>query len=309
MRAVNLIPPEERRGDKAPTRTGPLAYVVVAVLAAALFGITAVVLTGNQISDRKAEKASLESQVAEASAQAARVKSFADFASTQQARELTVTSLAHSRFDWERVLRSLAIVTPDDVWLTQLDASVSSGVQAPSGGSSSASSSASTDSSGGAAVTGPSLQIQGCASGHEAVARFLVALREIDGVTRVTVLKSDRPDAGGPTGATAPSSGDSAGSSAACSSRSFVSQFSVIAAFDAVTLGGTDSATPPDQTSTAPPSGAQPAAAGDGASAADTSQVADGEQQLHQQQDSAALKTRKAHKAVNTFVPGTGSAP
>ena len=85
---------------------------------------------------------------------------------------------------------------------------------------------------------------------------FHQVFREIDGVTRVTVLKSDRPDAGGPTGATAPSSGDSAGSSAACSSRSFVSQFSVIAAFDAVTLGGTDSATPPDQTSTAPSSGA-----------------------------------------------------
>jgi hypothetical protein len=157
-------------------------------------------------------------------------------------------------------------------------------------------------------VTGPSLQIQGCASGHDAVARFLVALHEIDGVTRVTVLKSDRPDAGGPTGATASSTDGT--SSAACSSRSFVSQFSVTAAFDAVQLGGTpDSATSPDQTPTAPSSSAQPAAAGDGASAADTSQVADAEQQLHQQRDSAAQQTRKAHSAVNTFVPGTGSAP
>ena len=73
MRPVNLIPPEERRGDKAPTRTGPLAYVIVAVLAAALLAVTAVALTSNQISDRKAEKASLESQVAEATAQADRL--------------------------------------------------------------------------------------------------------------------------------------------------------------------------------------------------------------------------------------------
>ena len=34
MRPVNLIPPEERRGERAPMRTGPLSYVVVAVLAA-----------------------------------------------------------------------------------------------------------------------------------------------------------------------------------------------------------------------------------------------------------------------------------
>ena len=27
MRPVNLIPPEERRGDQAPLRTGPLAYI------------------------------------------------------------------------------------------------------------------------------------------------------------------------------------------------------------------------------------------------------------------------------------------
>jgi len=32
MRPVNLIPAEERRGDAAKSRTGPLAYVLVGVL-------------------------------------------------------------------------------------------------------------------------------------------------------------------------------------------------------------------------------------------------------------------------------------
>ena len=41
MRPVNLIPPEARRGEKAPMRTGALSYVIVAVLAAALVGVTA----------------------------------------------------------------------------------------------------------------------------------------------------------------------------------------------------------------------------------------------------------------------------
>jgi Tfp pilus assembly protein PilN len=304
VRAVNLIPPEERRGDKAPTRTGPLAYVIVAVLAAALLAVTAVVLAGNQITDRKAEKASLETQVAEARAQAARLSAFASFASVQETREQTVASLAQSRFDWERVLRSLALVTPDGVWLTSMEATVSSSVQAPDSGGTS--SSASTGSSGTAPVEGPSLHIQGCASGQKAVARFLSALREIDGVTRVSVLKSDRPDVSSAGGEAAASTGGE-GSGADCSSRRFISQFEVAAAFDAAQLGATDpsaSTTPSAATTTA-----QPSAAGDAASAADSSQVSDGEQQLSQQRRSAAHKTDKAHKTVDTFVPGTGSAP
>ena len=31
----------------------------------------------------------------------------------------TVTSLADSRFDWERVMRELSLVLPADVWLTE----------------------------------------------------------------------------------------------------------------------------------------------------------------------------------------------
>lgn len=115
MRPVNLIPPEERRGDKAPLRTGPLGYVIVAVLAVALLGVTLVVTTDNRISDREAQKASLESQVSQAQAEAQRYRSFTDFAALQQARQETVASLATSRFDWERVLRELAIVIPDDI--------------------------------------------------------------------------------------------------------------------------------------------------------------------------------------------------
>ena len=51
MRPVNLIPPEERRGEQAPLRTGPLAYILLGALVAVLVGVTALVLTGNQISD------------------------------------------------------------------------------------------------------------------------------------------------------------------------------------------------------------------------------------------------------------------
>lgn len=289
MRPVNLIPPEERRGDKAPTRTGSLAYVVVGVLGAALLAVTAVVLTNNQISDRQAEKASLEQQVATAQAEADRLGSFARFASMEQAREQTVASLAQSRFDWERVLRELAIVIPQDVWLTNLTASVSaaaasSGSRSSTGGSGDAGSAEN--------VEGPSLQIEGCAAGHEAVARFLAALQDVDGVTRVSVLNSDLPDPSGAAGATAATGG--ADSSAGCSSRDFVSQFQVVAAFDEVEINPTTQGMVPSEPAT---------------TVSDLSQVAEGQQELQQQRDSANQQAKKGHRAVDTFIPGTGTTP
>jgi Tfp pilus assembly protein PilN len=264
VRPVNLIPPEARRGEKAPMRTGALSYVIVAVLAVALLGVTGVVLTNNQISDRKAEKAGLEGQLAEAEAEAKRVSSFASFASLQQAREQTVATLAQSRFDWERVLRELAIVIPEDVWLTHLSATVSPEVQLDESGSSSSSSSSSS-AAGLDSVQGPALQMEGCGDGHEAVARFLAALRDIDGVTRVSVLSSDRPD---PSSAT---EGSSAGAAAGdCATRDFISKFGIVVAFDAVQISAST------QETETPPATSEPTASGSTASAAGESQVSTG---------------------------------
>lgn len=297
MRPVNLIPPEDRRGERAPMRTGPLAYVIVAVLAVALVAVTATVLIGNQISDRKVEKANLEAQVADAQAQAERLSSFADFASMQQAREQTVSSLAQSRFDWERVLRELAIVIPSDVWLTNLSASVSADAAESTTSTSTSSSSSSVGTEG---IVGPSLEIQGCAEGHEAVARFLASLHDIDGVTRVTVLSSDRVDSA--TAATGSQTTATGGQG--CSTRGFVAQFDVVVAFDSVQpTAALDSALAPVESSD---TGTTPASS---SATDDQSEVADAEQQLQQQKDSAAAKTQKGHNAVSTFIPGTGSAP
>jgi Tfp pilus assembly protein PilN len=298
MRPVNLIPPEERRGERAPMRTGPLAYVIVAVLAVALVAVTVTVLTGNQISDREAEKASLSSQVDQAEADAERLSSYADFASVQQAREETVSSLAESRFDWERVLRELAIVIPGDVWLTNLTASASADdsatLSAQAGGSSSGSSVSAQD------IGAPSLEIQGCASGHEAVARFLAALNDVDGITRVTVVSSDRPE-GTDTGSTTATAVDSAG----CVSRGFVAQFEVVAAFDAAQPAAALEPSPTEPTTT-PTTTTTPASS---ESSGDQEQVADSQQQLQQQRNSANGRAEEGRDAVNTFIPGARSAP
>lgn len=289
MRPVNLIPAEQRRGGKAPLRAGILGYVIVAVLAVALLGVTLVVLTGNQISDRKAEVTTLQAQVDQAQARAQQLSRYQQFASLQQARQDTVSSLAKSRFDWERVLRELSIVIPSDVWLTDLTGSASAG---SSSGSSDSASSATQS------IQGPSLDMHGCASSHDAVAGFLASLRDIDGVTRATVMSSDAQEASD-SSTSSSSGGGSTGSGAGACAGAHVVSFEMIVAFDDAGAAAA-AATPP---SSSPDSAT---------SASSSSQVSDGTQQLNQQADSAAQQTAKAQKAsgsASTLVPGTGSAP
>jgi len=147
VRPVNLIPQEDRRGGKAPLRTGPLSYAIVAFLLLAVGVVTLLALTGNKIADRKAEVASLQSQVDATQARADQLSTYTNFADLQQARQETVASLATSRFDWERALHELALVLPDDVWLISMTATAATD---PS--SSTSSSTTAVD-----GVTGPSL--------------------------------------------------------------------------------------------------------------------------------------------------------
>lgn len=219
MKPVNLIPPEDRRGDRAPARTGAIPYVILATLAVALIAVTAMVLLGNQVSDREATIATLEMQETAISGKADALRPYVEFDELAAARDATVTSLAQSRFDWERVLRELALVIPDDVWLTQ-----AVGAATPTD-----SAAAGTDPS----ITGPSLALTGCGADHEAVAEFVAALRDIDGVTRVGIASSERPEPTEDTSAPGSDSG-AGGGDEECRTRDLIAKFEITAAFDGV---------------------------------------------------------------------------
>src|SRR5882724_4351078 len=190
MRPVNLIPAEDRRGEHAPMRSGPIVYIVVGALVAALFGVTALVLTGNQISERKAEVSSLRQQDAVVSARAKRLAAYTSFRSLSEQRVATVTSLADSRFDWERVMRELSRVIPPYAWLTTLTATASPEVSLGSESGGEGESGAGLRSS----ISGPALELSGCAVTHDGVAGLIAALKDIDGVTRVGVESSALPE-------------------------------------------------------------------------------------------------------------------
>jgi Tfp pilus assembly protein PilN len=274
VRPVNLIPPEERRGDRAPARTGPLPYLLLAGVAIAVGAVALITLTGKQIDDRTAQVANLEAQEASARAEAEALSPYAEFASLAQSRQQTVNSLAESRFDWERVLRELARVIPGDVWLTDLTGTVSPEVELSASGGES-------DLRG--EIAGPALSIVGCATGHDAVAGFLAALEDIDGVTRVAVAKSELPEAKSDNGP--------AGESADCRTRGFISRFEVVAAFDAAPTPQSASTLPTSPPVAATPSPPDPETAD--ALAAD-----------RQAKDSAAKQSDKADQAAD-IIPGT----
>lgn len=234
MRPVNLIPAEDRRGDERPLRTGPVAYIVLGALVLALAGVTMLVLTNNKISDRKSELTQVEREDAAEKARAESLASYTQFAALHEERVQTIASLADSRFDWERVMRELSLILPHDVWLTSLEASASAeSGESGSGGALSGS------------IAGPSLAIVGCAAGQDAVAGFVTALKDIDGVTRVGIesseLASEEEGAGSTT-----ESGSEGGSTSDCRTRDFIAEFSLIVAFDAapVPIGGSEEAAP-----------------------------------------------------------------
>ena len=78
------------------------------------------VLAGNEISESETELAALEAQKAQADVVAADLAEYEQFATLEQSRSETVSSLAQSRFDWERVLNELALVIPRRVTLESL---------------------------------------------------------------------------------------------------------------------------------------------------------------------------------------------
>ena len=277
MRAVNLIPPEDRRGDRAPLRAGPLSYVLLGVLLSAFIGVYLMVSAQNSISENETRVQTLEESLASAQARADALQSFGDFATLEQSRTETVSSLARSRFDWERVLRELALVVPADVTLTSVAGTVSggaAGTEAEGGGAS----------TGSASVTGvPSLVINGCAASHDSVASLVAALRDIDGVTRVGLGGTSQGSSGG--AATDGTASTAGGVGEGCNPGE--ASFDVTVAFDDVAVdpatGGIVPQEPP------PP--------------LDESGLTEAEAQRQQAEDSVEGAQEEANQAVD-YLPG-----
>jgi Tfp pilus assembly protein PilN len=178
MRAVNLLPRDDRRSSR---KLNPVALVglagttVVASVLAALM-----VMASGSISSKETTLADLqvELQVIPKPAQTQQPDNSAALAGEESARLTALSAALTERVAWDRVLRQFALVLPDDVWLTSLNATApgaTPGAAPPANG---------------APVVSTGFAITGYTYSHEAVARLLSRLSLIADLENVQLQRS-----------------------------------------------------------------------------------------------------------------------
>jgi Tfp pilus assembly protein PilN len=187
MRAVNLIPGDQRKGaGSIAGRSGGAALIVLAMIVgvailAAMYGGAA-----RQISKETGEVAKIEAQTIQARARTGRLTPYTSFVSMAEQRTKTVAQLVQARFDWSHTLHELGRVLPSGTALEALAGTVGT----PSGGPSSSASAGATPVSSTPPGSVPSIALTGCATSQSEVAQTLQRLKLIDGVTDVHLQSS-----------------------------------------------------------------------------------------------------------------------
>jgi Tfp pilus assembly protein PilN len=197
MRAVNLIPAEQRTGQPVGAgRSQGAAYAVLLLIGG--LALMAYLYGGahRQIASRQAQVATLTAEAQRAQTTAERLAPYTSFIAQRQERTQAVESLIDSRFDWAHAFHEFGRVMPYGVTLSSLAGTV---------GAASTSTSSATSAAGSATPAGsvPTFTLGGCASSQPVVALTLQRLRLIDGVKEVTLQSSTSGPKGGTSASTA----------------------------------------------------------------------------------------------------------
>lgn len=186
MKAVNLIPADQRRGAGGTAgRAGGAVYVLVGAMVVLVLMSVLYAVSSSQVSDRQGKLTNVTAQGNVVQSQATALQPYVTFAAIRQTRQQAIATLAAARFDWSAAMDQIARALPTDVTLSAMTG-------APVAGSAAA-----------PVVTGPSVALTGCATTHSEVAGVLVDLRRIVGVTSVSLATSQKANATAPGAAAA----------------------------------------------------------------------------------------------------------
>jgi len=227
MKAVNLIPADQRRSSGGAGKSGGAVYVLLGGLAIVVAMVAMLTLTNRSVADKTAEATSLEAQADVATAKVGNLASYQQFNEVVKTRAAGVKTLASTRIDWGRTFEQVSRVVPADVSLTQLVASSAPG---QGGGTVSLRS----------ALANPAIEIVGCAPSQSRVALLMARLRRLEGVQRVSVAASDKQDSSSGA-ASSQSDGGSGGSAAGCQTDDQVPQFQMVVFFGTPQAAATES--------------------------------------------------------------------
>ncbi len=170
MRAVNLLPRDEAKRSFEAKRGVVFGGVGGAALATAVLA-SMMISAGGAASSKQQELDSLRAQLAAIPTVPVIDTSEEDALAAEKGARVGALSAALSgRVAWDRVLRQVSLVLPDDVWLTNLAAAAPAATQAPAAGA-------------GFSLTGATYSQNG-------VARFLSRLSVIPDLANVRLQSS-----------------------------------------------------------------------------------------------------------------------
>ena len=170
MRAVNLLPRDEPKRSFAAKRGVAFGGVAGAALATAVLA-SMTISAGGTVGSKQDELDTLRAQIA--AIPPAPVKDTSDedaLAAEKGARIGALSAALSGRIAWDRVLRQVSLVLPEDVWLTNLTAAAPDPTQA--------------------AVPGSGFTLVGSTYSQNGVARFLSRLAVIPDLANVRLQSS-----------------------------------------------------------------------------------------------------------------------
>jgi Tfp pilus assembly protein PilN len=184
VKPVNLIPQDQRRRRPSDSQ-GNGGKIVLGVLAVLLAMVVAYVLTSNSVTENQDKAAAASAQADQLEAQAGKQSGYSDFAQTAATRLKSVSDVAATRFDWERLMRELARIMPAGSWLQSADASTTGDPTSASGGTPATPTPATTT-----GVTQPAANLIGCTPHQSDVADMMVRLKQLYRAEDVTLNES-----------------------------------------------------------------------------------------------------------------------
>jgi Tfp pilus assembly protein PilN len=181
MRAVNLLPRDEGRGRRQPgavVLTGVLGSVLLTAVLAGSF-----LMAASGVTDRQAELDALSAELAAMPEPSPTPAGGSNLVAEKDARVTVLGKALGSRIAWDRILREVSLVVPEDVWLETMNTNGPDPAAAPTPGQ--------------AAPAGGGFSITGFTYSHDGVARLLARLSVIPHLDNVK-LGSSVLDAKGP---------------------------------------------------------------------------------------------------------------
>jgi Tfp pilus assembly protein PilN len=169
MRAVNLLPKDDKRRDgggdgRNPVLVGGVAGTVVMTAIIAAWFLTA----SAGVADNQKRRDAAQADLAATPVPAPTTPGTSELEQEKSSRIAALSTALAGRLAWDRVLREVSLVLPEDVWLTTLSA------QAPTA----------------ASTAGAGFTINGKTYSHDGVARLLARLSVVPHLAGVQLQSS-----------------------------------------------------------------------------------------------------------------------